>query len=552
MSDQAAQISAIIEELLKNRQLSDPAERARFLQPNYTRDLHDPFLLPDMAGAVERIKQAIARQEQITIYGDYDIDGLTATAVLKDALARLGAQTVTTFIPDRFVEGYGLNPAALQRIIASGTSLIITVDCGTTAVEPIADVAKKVDIIVTDHHEPGAELPTAATAVINPKRSDSEYPFRELAGVGVAFKLVQALQQALPGLEAGQEKWLLDLVALGTVCDVVPLVDENRALVYWGLEVFQQTKRPGLLALSQVTGRSLASIDTMTFGFVFGPRLNAAGRLEHATQSLDLLTGTDFDRALQFAQTLDSLNQQRRTEQDRIERAAHDRLASYDDPVIVLADEGWSHGIVGIVASRLVERYQKPVFLLQIQGRTTKGSARSFGDFNLASALNQVRPLLIRGGGHHMAAGVSLRTDKINDFSIAINDYYRSLKLEDQDRYAQQSAEIVLPNSGLVSLELIDSIDQLAPFGAGNQLPLFGLEGTVAEARRVGTDQNHLKLQIQDSYGTVDGIFFRAESTPTPKLRQRVSVVAELSRNEFNGRVTAQLLIRQLKAIPTS
>ena len=336
----------IFEEILKSRGLSGRARDA-FLNPSYDAK-HDPFLLPDMDKAVKRLAKAHKKQEKITIYGDYDIDGLTATTVLLDAFDSFGFEHVDAFIPNRFVEGYGLTVDAVERIAEAGANIIITVDCGSLSTKEIVRANELgVDVIVTDHHNVLEKQPPAV-AVINPKRPDHTYPFIDLAGVGVAFKLVQALQTKLDGLPEGQEKWLLDLVALGTVCDVVTLVDENRANVYWGLKVMAKGKRPGLKALMAVASVEPDKINARSLGFGLGPRMNAAGRLETAQHALDMLRATDGMVALEKAQQLDALNLARRADQAKIVKAAVIQAEQYkDDPVLVVSDPDCSTDSIG-------------------------------------------------------------------------------------------------------------------------------------------------------------------------------------------------------------
>ncbi|HVI69797.1 MAG TPA: DHH family phosphoesterase, partial [Magnetospirillaceae bacterium] len=346
------------EQLLAARGLTDASVRAAFCNPDlnarYTACKHDPFLLPDMAAAVQRILLAKERNELIYIYGDYDIDGITATTILLEAFAKFGLRR-EAFIPNRFVEGYGLTKDAITALHERGAQLVVTVDCGSLSHDEIAHAnSLGMEVIVTDHHNV-AEVMPAAVAVVNPKRPDHTYPFKDLAGCGVAFKLVQALQTKLTGFPDGHEKLLLDLVAFGTVCDVVPLVDENRANVFCGLAVMAQARRPGFKALMAVTDTSPQKITARTLGFVFGPRLNASGRLETAQHSLDLLTATDPMQAYSMAQKLQDMNLKRRAAQDKIAKAARAQAETFThDPVLVLSGKDWSHGVIGIVAAKML------------------------------------------------------------------------------------------------------------------------------------------------------------------------------------------------------
>ena len=494
---------ALFEQILNARGLKTQAQRDAFLNPSYD-GKHDPFLLPDMEKAVERLIVARDKQQRITIYGDYDIDGLTATAVLLDALGSFGFEHVDAFIPNRFVEGYGLTVDAIERIAADGAQLIITVDCGSLSHGPIARAKELgVDVIVTDHHNVADEQPLAV-AVINPKRSDHSYPFIDLAGVGVAFKLVQALQTRLEGLPPGHEKWLLDLVALGTVCDVVTLVDENRANVFWGLKVLSRTRRPGLKALMAVARVEPHAVNARSLGFGLGPRMNAAGRLETAQIALDMLTATDGMQALEKAQELDALNMARRAEQDVIYKAAVAQAEAMEhDDVLVVSSTEWNHGIVGIVAAKLLERFGKPAFVLQEMGEESKGSARSYGDFSAAEAIKSASGIITKGGGHKLAAGVTLPTENIQAFREQMNKHYRDQKLMNQ-------AALLLPKADVsadfahVDEMLVGLLGQLEPFGNGNAQPVLRSDGLkVTYVRKMGQDAQHVKLETRAPDGTV-------------------------------------------------
>lgn len=529
----------IFDQLVEKRGLKEGLKD--FLYPDYDAHLHDPFGLPDMQKAIERFRVARKRGETVAIYGDYDIDGLTATTVLHEALTTFGFR-VETYIPDRFKEGYGMSARGIDAIAELGAQLIVTVDCGSRSVEEIAYAKEKgIDVVITDHHEVGARLPDAI-AIVNAKREDSTYAFRDLAGVGVAFKLVTALQTIFDDLPPGLEKWLLDLVALGTVCDVVGLVDENRVLVRWGLEVIKKTRRPGLRALAQVSQTPLQEIDTTTFGFRFGPRLNASGRLEHARHSLDLLMASSASEALRMAQQLDELNTARRQEQAGIYEAAITQAEErHADPVLVLAHEEWSHGINGIVASKIVEKFHKPAFILQIMEDKIKGSARSFGDFHLANALMAVEQHTLTGGGHAFAAGVSLAPQKLESFRHALNEHYKQLHLKDQMQHLLARADLELASFTGLDDTLVQLIKQLEPFGHHNEAPLFAVDNVTLDSwRPVGADKRHAKATLRDTAGTRrDAIGFGiAESMPV--IGSLVRVIFGLEHNVFNGRTTLQ------------
>lgn len=559
----------LIDRILKSRGIL-PEQKAAFLLPAYEKK-HDPFLLPDMKAAVDRLVGAHGKQEHITIYGDYDIDGLTATTVLLDALASFGFTNVKAFIPNRFVEGYGLTVDAIERVAADGAQLIITVDCGSLSHKEI-ERAKElgVDVIVTDHHNVAPEQPPAV-AVINPKRllqdypdeyeklllkpgskkAGKLYPFLDLPGVGVAFKLVQALQTKLDGLEKGQEKWLLDLVALGTVCDVVTLVDENRTHVFWGLKVLSKTRRPGLKALMAVADVRPETVNARSLGFALGPRMNAAGRLETAQYALDMLIATDPMRALDDARKLDAMNQARRKEQDGILKEAIVQAETFlDDPVLVVASEGWNHGIVGIVAAKLLEKYQKPAFVLASDGEETKGSARSYGDFSAADAIRAADDIITKGGGHKFAAGVTLPTANIELFRTRVNEFYKELKLKDQ-------ASLLLPvadgDAELHELTemLVTELAQLEPFGSGNPQPILRTENvTVVNVRRMGDSGQHVKLTVKNSEGyRIDVLAFSAPDYFFQEIGMNVTIWYSTEINEWQGNRTVEGCLLHLELV---
>ncbi len=544
-------------------------KKAVFLSPDYDAK-HDPFLLPDMKAAVDRLQIALQKQERIMIYGDYDIDGLTATTVLLDALGAFGFKQVEAFIPNRFVEGYGLTLDAIERIAEKGADLVLTVDCGSLSHLEIARAKELgMDVIVTDHHNVATEQPDAI-AVINPKRllqdhpdeyehyllkSDSKqqgklYPFLDLPGVGVAFKLVQALQTVLTGLEPGQEKWLLDLVALGTVCDVVTLVDENRTHVFWGLKVLSKTRRPGLKALMAVSGVRPETVNARSLGFALGPRMNASGRLETAQYALDMLLSKDPMEALTLSRKLDEMNQARRKEQAEILKAAiiqADELK--DDPVLVVSAPGWNHGIVGIVAAKLLERYQKPTFVLAEEDESTKGSARSYGDFSAADAIRAAEASITKGGGHKLAAGVTLPTKNVATFRATVNDFYRSQKLENQPLLLLPRADTEAQFDE-VTEELVQQLALLEPFGSGNPQPILKASAVIVQAlRRMGDEGQHVKLTLLQGDRRLEAVSFNAPELFFVEPGSVVNVWFTADLNEWRGAVSVQGHLLHLEQI---
>ena len=559
----------LFEQILQSRGLVG-AEKESFLNPDYERG-HDPFLLPDMEAAVVRIEQAQARDERITIYGDYDIDGLTATAVLREALGAFGLTHVETFIPNRFVEGYGMTADAVERIAATGATLIITVDCGSLSEGPIVRAKElDVDVIVTDHHNVAPTQPPAI-AVINPKRLLQDhpklyrdlrliaagkhpklYPFLDLPGVGVAFKLVQALQTRLDGLPIGQEKWMLDLVALGTVCDVVTLVDENRTHVYWGLKVLAKTRRPGLNALMAVAGVTKEAVNARSLGFALGPRMNAAGRLETAQYAHDLLLTNSADVALEKAQLLDEMNAERRHMQDEIFKAAIVQAEQYhDNPVLVVSHADWNHGIVGIVAAKLLEKYKKPAFVLQELGEESKGSARSYGDFSVADAIRASDDVITKGGGHKLAAGVTLPTANIEAFRRSVNEHFHSLKLRPQPILLLPKQDVAIDEIDGVNESLLADLALLEPFGSGNLEPVIKANNlSVVHVRRMGSEAQHLKLEVVDAaHQSIELVAFSAQPEWFIEPGAVVNVWFQPTLNEWRGRRSVEGRLLHLEVL---
>ena len=531
----------LFDQIVAARGLIGPAAAA-FLSPDYTAK-HDPFLLPDMDKAVERLVIARQKQEHIMIYGDYDIDGLTATTVLLDAFASFGFEHVEAFIPNRFIEGYGLTVDAVEQIIDGGAQLIVTVDCGSLSHKEIERSNELgVDVIVTDHHNV-ADTPPPAVATINPKRKDHSYPFIDLAGVGVAFKLVQALQTRLDGLPIGHEKWLLDLVALGTVCDVVTLVDENRTNVFYGLKVLAQTRRPGLKALMAVARIEPETLNSRSLGFGLGPRMNASGRLETARHALDMLIATDNETAFEKAQQLDMLNIARRADQNKIFKAAIIQAELYiHDPVLVVSGADWNHGIVGIVAAKLLERYKKPTYVLQEMGEASKGSARSYGGFSAVAAIRASDDIITKGGGHTLAAGVTLPTENIAAFRKRVNQFYAEQGLVNQQNLLLPAPDVLIEDLSEVNEQLIAQLDQLEPFGSANPEPILRIDGVmVTNVRRMGADNQHVKLEVKDGNGKcIQLLAFNASDHFFAEPGETVNVMFQPSVNEWQGRRTVE------------
>lgn len=534
-------VGQIIEKILANRGISKE-NREAFLNPDYENQ-QDPFLLPDMEKAVERLIEAHEKQEKITVYGDYDVDGVSASTVILDAFEKFGFENVDYFLPDRFKDGYGMNERGVKELAERGTSLILTVDCGSLNHAEI-DFAKGfgIDTIITDHHNI-AEVQPNAVAVVNPRRPENRYKGAEkFAGVGVAFKLVQALQTRLEGLPKGQEKWLLDMVALGTVCDVMQQTIENRQNTFWGLKVLSKTRRIGLKSMLAFAG--IGEPNSSTLGFVLGPRINSAGRLKSAEIALDLMLERDNFKALEKARSLDELNKERRKIQHQALEIALEKSRNFEnDNVLVVADESFNDGIIGIVASGLLEKFKKPVFVISIEGSTAKGSARSYGGFSVSQAVEKARKIIIKGGGHDAAAGVTLPTNKIDEFRQIVNDFYRELGLdfEEEQKKLLPKVDIELEDFSPLNLELFEEISKIEPFGSGNEEPTFKVSKVRVLARQeMGDKKQHLKLTLTDGEREIKMLKFNAPEEFFAEVGEEVDVIFALTLNEWQGRQSVE------------
>ena len=547
-ADQAlATFPPILKQVVFNRGLATDAEARAFLkaEPNGNTD---PFQLTGMHATVDRICYALQQNEPIAIYGDYDVDGVTATALLVQALEALGAN-VRGYIPNRFDEGYGLNKDALDTLKAEGVRLVITVDCGIRSPdEALHAQTIGLDLIISDHHHPdGTNLPPAF-AVINPKQHGDPYPDKDLAGVGIAYKIAEALltvQQPINGFRTND---LLDLVALGTVADLAPLVGENRVLVRRGLRQIRETKRQGLFSLAGVADLKIDKCTAGNIGFMLGPRLNASGRLESALASFELLTTKDFMRAGQLAMQLDTQNRQRQSITRTMQEQA-ELIAMKDDPeafLLFAAHEDFNPGVVGLAASRLTEVHYRPAIVAAKGSEETRGSCRSIPEFHITDALDQCKDLLVRHGGHAAAAGFTVKNQNLPELVLRLKQIAKD-QLGSRDLRQTLTADLEVPLSDL-NFDVLKHLMFLEPTGYGNPEAVFISRNIkVRLARTVGAEGKHLKLTLEDERGvSVDAIGFRLGHLKE-NLPPYIDVLYRFEANEFNGRRSLQLNLKDVK-----
>lgn len=521
-------------QILYGRGLKEADAIEKFLHPDLSQ-LHDPYLLNDMDKAVERIRRAIEADEAILIYGDYDADGMTSSSIVKEALEMIGARS-EVYLPNRFTDGYGPNQSVYKYFIEQqGISLIITVDNGVAGSEAIAYAQKQgVDVIVTDHHSMPEELPDAY-AIIHPEHPDAAYPFHYLAGCGVAFKLACALLESIP-VE------MLDLVAIGTIADMVSLTDENRVMVKYGLEMLKQTERIGLQELLDLSDVQADSISEETIGFKVAPQLNALGRLDDPNPAVELLTGFDEDEARTIAAMINDKNEERKA---IVQTIFDEAMAMVDKtkPAQVLAKEGWHAGVLGIVAGRIMEEISQPVIVLNIENGLAKGSARSLDAVNIFAALNEHRDLFTAFGGHSGAAGMTLEADKLEQLEQVLVSYIKEHHIDlSQKNLLTIDAELSLPQ---LSLETVKGLEKLAPFGMDNAKPVFLVKDfKVKQARTMGQAGTHLKLRLAQEASEFDLIAFNQGALAQEfQQAQNLEVAVTLSVNQWNGNTILQLML---------
>ncbi len=538
-------VSPLTAIILYNRGIREDEDIRKFLSRDLS-ELHDPFLMKDMDKAVERILAAGEKKEKITIYGDYDVDGITSIAILYKQLEKMGIE-VGFYVPDRMVEGYGVNREALDKIKADGTKLIITVDTGITAVEE-AEYAKSIglDFIITDHHECKEMIPDVYAA-IDPKRKDCPYPFKSLAGVGVVFKLIQALNKSEPLKNIMDE--YADLMCLGTVADISPLIDENRVIVTEGLKKFKTTKNIGLKALIDVSTNGKA-ITTSTIGYTIAPRINASGRLGCASTSVELFLTDDKEKAAELAESLCHENTLRQQTEQKMFKEALEYIKQHpeikDDDILVIPHENWHHGIVGIVSSKITEKYYKPSILFAVDGESAKGSGRSVTGFNLFGALENSADLLEKFGGHELAAGLTIKSDNIEAFRKKINEYAKG-NTANVNRIPEISLDAQIKVT-YITLDTVHDINKLQPFGVNNPTPAFSVRNIKIHRISVMSEGKHLRMTLYKDGKYLDAVGFgMGEYYNSFEEGDFVDVAFALDINDYKGFQNVQLILKDMR-----
>lgn len=559
LKKQFGEIQPLILQLLINRGLNTQEKIDEFLHPDYGQDILDPFLFPDMEKAVARIYQAVAKKEKIVVYGDYDADGVTSVVLLANVLQTMGAR-FDIYIPHREKEGYGLNLKAIKYLARKKAKLIITVDCGISNKKEITLAAKKgIDAIVTDHHQEPPELPEAY-AIINPKVKKCNYPYYELAGVGVAFKLAQGIiaRDEKNFFSPGYEKWLLDLVAIGTVTDIMPLIGENRTLLKFGLIVLNKTKRIGLKILAQKAGiwpiTEEELINSENIGFVLGPRLNAAGRMDHANVSYELLMTDDAKEAEKLANGLEKNNQKRQSATEKIIEDIKSQDGDLDKKYLILAMGKWPVGVIGLASGKIKDQFNRPAIVIGKAGRKLIGSGRSIPEFNLVNALEKCASLFSVYGGHAAAAGFTLKSKKAGMEFQKTMTQLANQELKDKNLSMRLEIEAEL-NLEDLDWQLFDQIEKFEPFGKENPKPLFLVKNLVVEnVRTVGNGNKHLKFYLRHENMTksFEAIGFgMGEHIENIKMGDKMDIICEVNLNQFNGSRRLELKIVDWQPIIT-
>ena len=535
-------INELLARILVNKNITNKNDMSIFMSPT-RKDFHDPFLMPDMEIAINRLLKAIENNQKIIIYGDYDADGITSTTVLKLFLEERGMD-VSTYIPNRLNEGYGLNKGAIKKIYDDGFRLMVTVDCGISGIEE-AEYANSlgIEMIITDHHEPAESLPNAI-AVVDAKRKDNEYPFNQLAGVGVVFKVIQALSMRL-GLDEKEYLKYLDIVCIGTISDIVPLVDENRVIAKLGLKLVAQTRNIGLRALIEIIG--FKNIDSSSVSFGIAPRINACGRMGNEKLALDLFLCKDKNEAKKLAVKLNEYNIERQS----IEKQMYDEAVKIidenekDKACIIVGKEGWHHGIIGIVSSKITEMYFKPSILICFDGNEGKGSGRSIPGFDLHEALMNCKQYLKKFGGHAMAVGVTVDKSEFGKFKSELEEYAKSCNVDKIVPIINVDSELSLKD---INVEAVKSLSLLEPYGEANKMPLFLFRNLKINSIRSLSEGKHLKLSLKDENFMVDAIGFNmGELSEKYLLDDKVDIVGSLDINSYGGNESVQIVLKDIR-----
>ena len=540
---QQLKMSNILTSILVNRNITSPEKIRIFLNPTRN-DFYDPFLLNDMEIAVERILKAIEQKEKVMIYGDYDADGITSITVLKKFLEERGL-IVDYYIPNRLEEGYGLNKNAIEKIAKQKYSLMITVDCGISAIEEIK-LANNLGIetIITDHHETVETLPEAM-AVVDPKRKDNTYPFRDLAGVGVVYKLIQALSIRL-GLEEKEFLKYLDIVCIGTISDIVPLVDENRVIAKLGLKLIERTKNKGLKRLIEACNYS--SIDANMISFGVAPRINACGRMGFQEEAIRLFLSDDEAEVATITQKLNEYNKERQDTEKKIFEEAISKIQEekmQENSCIILGGENWHHGVIGIVSSKITDMYFKPSLLICFEGDMGKGSGRSIPGFDLHHALMETGNYLERFGGHSMAVGLSVKKEKFEEFKKKFEELAKESNIQDILPILYIDEEITIKE---MTLELMQELKQLEPFGEKNKEPLFMLRNVKIDSIRTLSEGKHMKLTLKEGIYLIECIGFNlGHLAEDYRIGDKVDVVGNLAENHYQNLTKVQMILQDIR-----
>ncbi len=536
-------INRLLATVLANRGITEEEQIRIFLKPT-RQDFYNPYLMPDMKKAVERIIEAIDKKQKVIIYGDYDVDGITSVTVLKSYLEERGL-TVDYYIPNRLEEGYGLNKPAVEKIAKQNYNLMITVDCGISAVEEVKYANELgLEVIITDHHETGEQIPDAI-AVVDAKRKDNEYPYRNLAGVGVVFKLIQAISERLKIDEKEHLKYL-DIVCIGTISDIVPLVDENRVIVKLGLKLLQQTKNIGLRTILMLSGYN--KIDSSTISFGVAPRINACGRMGHQEEALKLFLSKNIDEVNQLAQSLNEYNKQRQEKEKKIFLEALEKIQQNDlekNSIMIIDGEDWHHGVIGIVSSKITEIYFKPSILLCFEGEEGKGSGRSIPGFDLHDALQKCSKNLYKFGGHAMAVGLTVKREQYESLKQQVEEIAKEQKIDKIIPILKIDAQIDINE---ISKEIVESLKEMEPFGEENKTPLFVFKNLKIDSIRALSEGKHIKLTLKKDANNIIGAigFNMGQVVEDYYIGDKVDIVGTLEINTFNGEDSLQIVVKDI------